>query len=167
MIDCNVRSVKIEGEFYHTRTKTRGAKELCQFCGNRENCETLNNAKDVIIECDKYQFPIMFRDPKGLDGLFNTMRLGKTWSKRVFKDDIVALVNKEGRRIGLAKVREVFLLSKEEAIVKHSEENHLFKVKQDKQVSVIARMEKILRASYGNLVYNNNDQITVINLEQI
>lgn len=169
MIDTNIRSVKVDKDVYHSRTKTRGAKDLCQHCGHNGNCtKQQKNAQEELYECREYQFPIAFRDARGLAGEFNTMRLGKAWFGRVKEGDVVALVDKEGTRVGQAQVQRVFLLPKDEALHHHAEQNHLYREKtwRDKMLSVTAKMEKILRSSYGNLVYNNNDRVTVIYLEE-
>lgn len=166
MINTNVRSIKVDKDCYHSRTKTRGAKDMCQFCGQSGHCMKQANSQEEIHECKDYRFPILFRDTQGLDDRFNTMRLGRAWSKRLRERDIVALVNKEGERVGFASVCEVLCLPKDEALRQHGEWNHLM-LAGNWTSSVITQMEKILRSSYGNLIYNHNDDITVIYLQLI
>lgn len=62
---------------------------------------------------------------KGLEGEFNTFRLGKKWATRLKKGSKVLLVDsKENILIGKAKVIEVHLGTLEDMLLKHAHNNH-------------------------------------------
>lgn len=172
MIETNVRNVKrLDDGSYSAITKAqKGIESLCIRCANNSNCseldqiQTLNKASAKIISCLNYQWPIAFRNVQGTEHKFNTMRLGKAWYSRLKKGDIVGLLNTSGILYGYAKVISTHLLEKSVAIRDHAIHNHLMLNKTREYA--LERFEKEMRASYGNMIYNNNFEISVIYLQR-
>lgn len=171
-METNVRVVKkTKTGGYTTLTKAQsGIKELCEFC-SFESCKIRKQLKRVggrisitLTECMDYQFPLVFRDISGTDGLFNTFRLGSAWSKRLVTGNKVGLVDGDLKVFGTASVTSVMLLDRKEALSRHSYRNHLMLDKNRFKASEL--LSKVLRNNYGKLVYNNCEVISVIYLSR-
>ena len=173
MIDTNVRNVKkLESGMFSALTKPQKLiTNLCDRCSANPACKIKSKPKRIkeitaiIAECSSYQWPIAFRDALGTDDHFNTMRMGKAWYNRISVGDSVGLIDKEGKVFGNANVERKDLMKKEEAMWSHGYRNHLMIGRTQEEAANL--MPKILRNSYGNIVYTNNHEVSIIYLQRI
>lgn len=171
-MNTNLRSVKTEERGATILTAPqKAAKRLCESCCSQLDCkhkvalerlELAHSIPVIIKHCPHFVYPIVFRDSKGLIAGCNTMRMGKAWSNRVERGDAVGFVDKDNKVFSTATVKEVLLLSKAEALAEHSHLNHMLIEDSLGKQEAAGKLAKILRNNYGNLVYKNNDLITVI-----
>lgn len=169
MIETDVRNVK-KGNLGLTALKKPEAnvESLCVRCSINQDCKINKKARLLakekavikIVECKDYVWPIVFRDTTGTDAKFNTFRMGKAWSERLKIGDRVGLIDKENQLYGIAIVENVHLFAKEKALVEHGSKNHL--MLEEDEANAPKVLAKVLRNSYGGLVYGNNDLISVI-----
>lgn len=148
---------------------------LCDSCGVQDSCHhyranaALADREKItvaVLHCQDYQQPFKFNDPVGTGGLFNTFRLGDASSKRTREGDIVTLVDKHSRKFGEAVVLRVQVMNKEDAIHRHSAENHTYIDQKLSRPEAARRMAALLPNLYGGLIVRNNSLITVINLRR-
>lgn len=171
-MDTNIRVVKSsESGGFTTLTKAqKNSKVLCSYCAyldckiKNQLAKINNNIKLSLIDCKLYQFPLVFRDASGTEDYFNTFRVGRAWSKRLTDGLLVGLVDKEGSLFGRAKVEDVLLLPKSQALQEHAYKNHLMLNCLEKEAP--EKLCKILRNSYGNLVYSRSEELSVIYLKR-
>jgi len=126
-----------------------------------------NGLVPVVRTCSRYQPVITFR-PRlvGLDGVFNTFRLGVSWFNRLSPGVIVGLVNAETNEVfGKAKVLQVLHGSFDEMVEKHSHMNHLLLGMEPEEAA--SKMREIIARSYGKLVAANAQTITVVYLRNL
>ena len=109
-----------------------------------------------------YFIPVLkFRNPCGMDGKFNTIRLGMAWTKRVTRGTVVALMTTKFDVFGRAAVTSILSGTKEDMVERYAIDNHRLLVDGTQR-----SMEDILRGSYGRMIYDNNEFATVIYLRR-
>lgn len=171
-IVTSVRSVRmirsVTGASFSVEHHRNAALELCSMCGRREACETFGRMmgyehKNPIRRCDQYMPPLVFRDKRGTDKVFNTFRLGAAWSSRVQPGTEVALVDGGGQIFGTAKVRSVYHGAIEDMAILFGEDNHMLL---EKDAVLPDDMLRVLRGAYGGMIYDAHDTATVIYLER-
>lgn len=176
MIDTNLRSVKRHPGGASVLTKTQlQARQLCQHCARLYDCETAammrsmaQKGTELLVKtCRHYSFPIPFRDTQGLDReRFNTIRMGTAFYSRLRVGDRVGLLNGERTNLGTAIVKELHCGPKDAMLMEFAAGNHLLLGEPITRAEAAIKMARILRNSYGKLVYENNDQVTVVVLQR-
>jgi len=174
MVDTNVRSVKRTDTGATILTKaTAKMSSLCNHCAMIDHCEhraQISSAAHAgkltvsVTNCAEYRYPIHFVDTKGTNAhSFNTVRLGEAWSKRLNVGDTVGLLNHEKRLITTAQVRLIEVVSLDTVgLLPYASQNHML-IDEDIDADQAAdKLLKILRNSYGKLVFERNRTATII-----
>ena len=138
MVDMNLRRVRFKGTRWTILSDSDQKKilNLCPFCTLQPTClitRRLDQLLDEfglvanISECPTYRPHLTFRKPHlGLDGVFNTFRLGAAWARRVKVGGIVTLIDAQTEEeIGVAEVTEIHCAPFEEVAAKHAWKNHM------------------------------------------
>jgi len=176
-INTNYRSVQALTNEQGDRRFWNPKAPLCDGCGKADTCATLKSKKRLekksgatlsVSECAAFMYCLVFQDPKGTGApRFNTIRLGKAWSARVRPGDHVALVNKAGQVYGIVEVEDTETWDKESIVYNNAWMNHLYigtgMDLEQAGLDLLRRMPGI----YGNLIYKNNKEATVIRLRQV
>lgn len=174
MIDTNVRCVKKEDKYTALSVAQKSIKSLCARCAANTDCKKKASLERLvkggmidakITSCSAYEFPIAFIDQTGTDKEhFNTFRMGKAWSSRLNEGDTIGLVDKNNELYGKAIVTDVFSGSKDDMLLTHGAMNHLMI---DRYLAFEpSDLARVLRNCYGNLIYKNNDMVSVIYLRR-
>lgn len=147
---------------------------LCDFCAIKSICITHTrlaaivedfDCGAVISECAGYRAHLTFRDDVGLEGRFNTVRLGKAWHDRVIPGAKVTLWHaKEDREIGVARVVDRLIGRYCDIAGEHARFNHT-------QLNLPhegaeSRLMKVLTSSYGTTFMKPERMVSVIYLER-
>jgi len=144
-----------DGAFY-SKTKT-----LCNHCAN-PICDEF-----AAQLCGEFVPTIKFTSLKGIEGEFNTFRIGDAWSRRVSEGMTVALMNsKKNVIMCFAEVTSVFVGDKFALADMFSQDNHSIKAL-DVIDDVPEKMLKRLKNASGTMIYNANERATVIYLKVI
>lgn len=174
MIDTNVRSVKRSEVGATVLTKaTARLNPLCHYCAVQARCEYRAQIRSAeragklsapVTTCAEYHYPIHFRDTTGIDHPgFNTVRLGEAWSKRLAPGDWVGLLNSDKQILHTAQVKQVQVVSLDtNGLLPYASANHLLIGQPLDADQASDKLLKILRNSYGKLVFENNRTCTVI-----
>jgi hypothetical protein len=102
----------------------------------------------------------------GLDGSFNTIRLGLAYKKRLTVGDVVFLLDEKGRKVfGEAEVTSVDSATLGEICLLHAEANHMELENKDGQQS--ARLFAYLQKIYGPHIATTTRTATVVYLRRI
>lgn len=135
-------------------------KILCEQCAN-SFCENY-----AAKYCKDFTPTIPFiKGAKGLEGEFNTFRLGTAWSKRLKPGMIVALsVNNEHH--SFARVKSVISGDKVEMAEKYGKDNHSIKHSGITENFGEAMLKRI-KNTCGTRSFNNYDTATVIYLSKL
>jgi hypothetical protein len=177
MIDTNLRSVKRVDGFYTTETMAQAGKtdHLCNHCGYQAKCKQRKalerlNAKHAwalgLRNCRDFVPPLVFRDPKGTEGKFNTFRIGSTWVDRVGFGSVVALIDKGGNIYGHAAVDEVFCGDLDAMLDTHAHKNHMVLDETDAGVAR-EKLLGVLKNAFGSNWLFDGRPMSVIYLERI
>lgn len=174
MVDTNVRSVKRTDQGASILTKgTANIRTLCDHCALIWHCDYRARIADIahaaklnapVTTCQQYQYPIHFVDTRGLEAPgCNTMRLGTAWARRVLPGDQVGLLNSDKRLIASAQVKAVHVVPLSAAgLQEYAGKNHMLIGESLEPLEAAERLLKILRNSYGNLVYQRSTEVTII-----
>lgn len=147
--------------------------ELCTYCGALPKCVIKGSkrrgwASQTLKRCDQFQPVLAFTQPKGIDDEFNTFRMGTTWVRRVAPGSVVGLLDGKTKSIiGQARVTAVYCGDKATMAKAYGEDNHLLIARGIKGEAVQAFMLKVLRNTFGKLIYQSQEKATVIYLERI
>lgn len=171
-VSTNIRSIRmiksVAGDAYSVEHSSNTALSLCSMCGRNQACEAFGSmtgyeVKGPVRRCDQYMPPLAFRNKRGTQGRFNTFRLGTAWAHRLTPGREVALVDADSEVFGVAKVTAVYSGSIEDMASMFGQENHMLL---DAESFKTEDMIKVLRSSYGNLIFKAHDSATVIYLER-
>jgi hypothetical protein len=175
--DTNLRRIRMTetGRWTLMTDKDRAkAIHLCDFCAINSMCITQQRLASivtefevgaVISECPGYRPHLSFRDEIGLDGNFNTVRLGKAWADRLREGALVTLWNSiKDREIGVAKVKSCIVGPWQDVAPKHAHRNHT-QVDQPRE-GAEDRLYEILRKGYGPHLMKPDRLVTAIYLER-
>lgn len=174
MVDTNVRSVKRTETGATILTKsTAGLKSLCNHCAMVNHCEhsaVIKSAERAgkltapVTTCSEYHYPIHFMDTRGIDAYgFNTVRIGEAWSKRLQAGDTVGLLNHDKQLVTTAQVKVVEVVTLDtNGLLPYAGSNHLLVHEPIDVDQAVDKLLKILRNSYGKLVFERNKTATVI-----
>jgi hypothetical protein len=127
---------KIDG--YFTLEGTKNASErgetLCDHCAyhdcsvrNRIRALTVNqqNAIPEIRACKSLVPILVFQDQSGMEGEFNTLRMGRAWQERLERGSPVALARNDNTLFGAAVVELIVVDTLSSLIDLHGTDNHL------------------------------------------
>lgn len=154
--------------------RTYGSKTaLCPYCGRLPTCSIAEFKQGVwktqregLKTCSKFLPILNFRSGKGMEGRFNTFRLGLAWANRLKIDDVVAL--QAGTVIvGTARVTRVEAGEKSSVALCYADQNHNLLDAGLTPSEAGEQMLKNLRRSYGKLIYEAQQSASVIFLERI
>lgn len=152
---------------------SRRVGDLCERCGIYETCEGSSaranelDVEIVVSECGNFQPIILFVNPKGTDDVFSTIRLGQAWIKRLRTGSVVSLFSKKEGRYGTAEVIQTNLDIKSATICRSIYSNHMMLDFIGTQHDKIEALTKIVKNSYGNLIWKNNDMAVMISMKRI
>jgi hypothetical protein len=117
-----------------------------------------------ITSCASYIPQLAFRDDAGMEGEFNTFRLGGMWAQRLHPGQHVMLVRTNEEKIGVAVVQSVHVGSLAEMIDEHGLENHL-SIAADRRGRELD-MLKVMKAVYGSTRVDLRSMTTVVYLKR-
>ena len=170
MISANVRRVKKWENGYTTLTERQRQPlidTLCDRCGKKFDCalyeiSLVEKGRTVVVmDCEEYLFPIKFNNLIGTNqSYWNTIRMGGAWSQRVSPGDKVILLDNSNFPSRAATVLKSVTSDADTIVRKHYKHNHM-------KPESAQEMEKILRRSYGNLVYESSKFATAIYLKSL
>lgn len=104
----------------------------------------------------------------GIEGEFNTFRLGGFYYKRLKETDIVYLVDEKNKLvIGTALVRSIYYGELTEMCILHGYKNHSNLVKHSDNMEPPERLFKLITKIYGPHIVKPNSLVTVIEFERI
>lgn len=108
-----------------------------------------------------------FQPPfSGVDGSFNTFRLGASWSKRLLEGDVVLLVDTKTRQVfGRAKVLTIGVGPLLEMLDRHAAMNHSQLGKGRKEAS--DDLHRRILKRYGPRIATDNKATSVIYLRRM
>ena len=169
------RLKKIENYWtLETSQRSTETELLCDSCGNKDCSLRLIisrvkinrfNAKVAVTRCESFIPVLTFRDAAGTEEEFNTFRLGAAWAKRVDKGDLVALHTTDGAHIAYAEVVDTHSGPFKAMSDQFGIDNHLSI--QAEVAGEVFDLEKIMTACYGGHRFNNQSNVTVIELRRI
>lgn len=148
---------------------------LCTYCGDKNVCQ-LSTTMQKVWEglpgkqhsCRSFKPIIVFRNPHGIGGEFNTIRLGLAWAKRVERGTIVTLYDsKRELVIGDAEVTAVHSGDKSLMVTRHAEHNHGMRHSGLKGYAASSVLLRTLRMRYGKMIFDSQPDCTVIYLRRI
>lgn len=167
------RIKRIEGGYtLETPARASEVDTLCDQCGNMEcsirgivNRLKVNrfNAVIAITRCASFVPVLQFLDPRGLDGEFNTFRLGGAWARRVQPGDRVALVGKAAF-IAYAKVINTHAGKFTDMDKHYGIDNHLMIDAALSGVDLV--LESVMSSIYGKHRFTPASTVSVIELRR-
>jgi len=107
---------------------------------------------------------LKFRNLEGMEGEFNTIRVGRAWGERLQPGDRIALINaRTGEQIGTAKVIRTNSGSKSLIESLNWKNNHSMLPQGNGSPEA---MSALLRKRYGKMIYDNSKYATAIYLKR-
>ena len=110
---------------------------------------------------------LKFRSYAGLEDVFNTLRLGSRWGKRVQEGDRVTLLDEFNQVFGSAEVLSVYTGEKDAIIQEHARFNHNIAEQMLPESQASEIMVKRLRRVYGSGYFKKAKTMTAIYLRRI
>lgn len=176
------RIKRLEGGAFSIQTKADAAKtaSICDHCGIYATCRILEHqtkmsdlgCSSLVTSCRSFQPALGFSVLGGLDlPVWNTIRLGAAWVKRLDAGMTVTLVDtRSSSIIGEASVLRCERLSLINAVTHHAEANHAIQAKMKAQTldpaDASREMRKILRNAYGTTYTRDERDVSVVYLER-
>lgn len=142
-------------------------KELCEHCGISSVCkarskliemEQLHKLKLGIRSCGQFRITLTFRSNVGMDEVFNTIRLGSAWARRVEPGQIVNLRTTKGDKIGIGEVISKYVAEFDDALSDHAHMNHVG-IGKENPVDVV---KKELITAHGKNFVARADVLSII-----
>lgn len=141
--------------------KTGGGKIICDLCALRDyGCGLA-----PVDRCAHYLPTLAFNNRAGMQKVFNTIRIGKAWEKRIDPGQTIGLWCPDKKELfGHAEVLRVVSGPIQRMLVDHAEHNHLFL----RHNFMTAQRELFiwLRRNYGPRIVTSTTQITAIYLRR-
>lgn len=159
------------------RTPKEASAHLCRICVHEGGCDIqrrharLQAKVPVALEitnCPHYSLAIPFRRPLiGLEGVFNTFRLGAAWATKYVAIDMqVALWDsQDNQKIGVALVRGIDLGPYDEVAAKYAHLNHTQLALRPEDAP--DALFKVMQRSYGTTFMTRNRVCSVISLRRL
>ena len=147
---------------------------LCDRCVRNHICPIIDHSRyheadstSAITHCKLFIAPFKFQSQQGLkEPVFNTLRLGEAWKKRLRAGDLIGLISADDNEIiTYARVTRVFSGDKQKMIQTHAGRNHLT-LKMTKKEAIEYLTIQLPRI-FGNLIWKNNEKMTVIYMEPV
>ena len=156
---CDMRGINLVDGMYFSR------KNLCEHCGRLTVCTIAGKA----TRCGGFIPTLPFRDMIGTKTGFSTFRLGPAWSKRVVVGSIIGLYSLKTQRIeGFASVGVMHTGERDKLLRAHADTNHaMLFMAYGSRDEMVQRFEKLLRRTYGNMIYDHYDDATVLYLQRV
>ncbi|MGI1988644.1 hypothetical protein [Shewanella glacialipiscicola] len=150
-------------DFSYTLTVAKNEDALCEACALYSDCPLRQSA--LVKRCTEFMPVFVFADGNNLDkAIFNTLRIGKSWSDRLSIGQTIALYDKHTGTMSKAKVINIdWDIDKDSMLANHAAMNHL-----GMELSNPAtELEKILQNNYGKGFYSKSKGLTAIYLSKI
>jgi hypothetical protein len=158
----------------NTGERERAEVQLCDKCGVQSTCKikkSLKRQKQIIAPikmCKVFVPVISFNALDGLDTensrMFNTIRNGSAWARRLrMGDNVILWDSKNDKQVGKAIVQWTVCGPKPEMLKAHARLNHMSIGKHLDDYP--AYIENILKKAFGVNFYNNSDELSVIVLQ--
>lgn len=177
-METNLRRVRFTGQRWTILSEAdqKKALSLCDYCALQDSCLTTRRMDELlaefglvanISECPVYQPVVPFRKPLlGLDGDFNTFRLGAAWARRVKVGAPVALYDAADEVVfGTAEVTAVTVGPFQDVAPRHARFNHMML---DKSADLAPELLwKVMVNSYGSTFMTRERPCSVIYLRRI
>ncbi|MCG5512785.1 hypothetical protein [Ectothiorhodospira shaposhnikovii] len=150
----------------HYASKTR---LLCDHCGRQGRCLDEAGRREIfdhlrIKSCHRFIPIFAFRPPLvGFEDEFNTFRMGTAWARRIFPGSVVTLLDTKSESLfAAASVTRVYSGSIDDMATLYAAQNHLAKAGLIEKDNAAQSMKATLRKMYGNLIYSQNKNATVV-----
>lgn len=148
---------------------------LCDYCSIKSICLSPRRLAAIVVdfdlaavisECAGYRPFVSFRDSKGLDATFNTVRLGKAWHDRVKVGGRVTLWSgRDEAEIGTAEVTGKHVGRYCDLAPEHARFNHSQLGLPD--AGAPERLTKVLIGSYGSTFFKPERAVSVIYMRRL
>lgn len=178
-----IRRVSSRGDDRHFAVNRHHEEEgcLCDNCAT-DKCRFRNYASRTmpevdmrILSCQMFTPAFNFSIVKGFDQpLWNTIRIGSAWEKRLVPGDRIAAIDTQGdkpKTIGLFRVASIHVSTLEDLVANHARFNHaiLAELEEGKIESrdVQERMMRILKNAYGSNFAAPDRQATAVYMDKI
>jgi len=155
MIDTDTRQLRLTSDGF-----VAGAgKKVCDHCGFIAACPISGRQ----VSCFDFLPTLPFTDETGMSAVFNTVRIGKAWPKRLNDRDHIALYNPKTAIIfGHATVLQMFTGSIRSILANHAHANHLMLDKEPGDAAEL--LFKWQRQNYGPRIVHEDASLTAIYL---
>lgn len=110
---------------------------------------------------------LKFRSYKGLEDVFNTLRLGSRWAKRVREGMVLTLLDEFDKPFGQAEVLSIYEGDKDQIIKSHAKFNHNLAEDGLDETEAYQIMLKRLARVYGSGYFKKAKTMTAIYLRRI
>ena len=151
------KGITINGSNFESKTS------LCEKCLHPA-CHDY-----ATLSCSDFTPALSFKTPLiGFNNeLFNTFRIGKSWSKRLVRGAMVAITDcKTGDVIHYAIATGIYVGEKEEMLEKHGRFNHsILALNISDNIAFV--LSERLKRTYGKMIYNSTGYLTAIYLKVI
>lgn len=136
---------------------------LCKACALYNDCPTRQSKQ--IESCFDFMPVFAFTDGTNLDkAVFNTIRIGEAWSKRLEIGQTIAIYDKKADTLMMAKVVDIdWSIDKEIMLERHAAINHLGMNLSNPP----SELSKILQNNYGKGFYSKSKGLTAIYLSPL
>lgn len=146
--------------------------DLCLHCGALPTCTIRARQQRVWRllaekQCGQFQPVLTFQSLAGMEGRFNTFRMGGAWARRVVPGTVVALMDRSKTIVAHARVYKVDYGDKHAMAREHGASNHLILARGTRGLTVEEAMLKVLRNVFGKLIFEAQPKATVIYLERL
>lgn len=175
--DTNLRRLKLIDGLYTMESVSARSRsvDLCDFCGALSSCpiradlarhNSVHGVGVSVRECPIFMPTLTFRRPLlGLEGHFNTFRLGAAAHARMKIDGVVSLRDAAtSEEIGRAVVERLYIGDLDNMLNGHAKNNHMLLT--EKHEDPANTLRNILNKSYGPMLVREAKQVSVIYLRR-
>ena len=177
MINTNNRRVKrtLTGHTLMTEAQHSSLKKdtLCSHCCEQRSCRIKGEYADlegesIIVSCPSFKMPMKFRDVTGLDlKVWNTIRLGTSYDKKLEVGDVIGLLNAEDLLFGYVELAAKFSGHMDRLLHEHARRNHMLLANRMNAIEAAQTMRSILRNVYGKLPFESASEISVLYFKRL
>ena len=154
MIDTDTRQLRrdgVTGEYF-----TGAGKIPCDHCGHQFICQAKPR-----ISCAEFLPAIPFTDEAGMQKLFNTIRVGMAWTRRLYSGQVISLYSPKSKIIfGHGRVLHTAAGPIDDMLAQHAHANHLMLPESSEEAPSI--LHGWLKQNYGPRIINETTRITAI-----
>ena len=162
-LSVKTNALRRKPDLSYTLTVAKNEDALCEACARYNECPLRQS--ELVKSCFEFIPVFVFTDGKNLDkAIFNTIRIGKSWSARLSIGQTIALYDKRAGAIYKAKVINIdWDIDKSMILSTHAAMNHL-----GMELSAPSKeLETILQNNYGKGFYSKSKGLTAIYLSKI